>query len=675
MIVRTLGGRAVKVEGSPNHPINQGAMCARGQASLQQLYNPGRIRFPMYRGSRSKELANTDWESAMGIITNAVSAHRGKLAILADGMEYGQSPAMVSLLTSFTDQLSVQPLYFSLLDGSSWKSVSKNVHGKSGIPLYKIDEADVILAFSANFLEAWPSPLYYGRAFGEFRQGKHRKQGEHGRFIYVGPRMSMTAAKADVWLPCKAGTEGVVAQGILGALGKSSMTVAQAAAISGLSTQQIDQAANQFAAAGPKAVAMAGDGLVSQVNAVEAISAVEHLNAINGAALVGIGDYLLSIHSSEISYFSQIQHLQQLAKSGDVGALLILGRPNPIFALPKSAGFAETLSLIPFVAALTPFADETSQYADLVLPTGTFLEEWGDANPAAIPSGARVSGICQPIVDTKYVTLSDLKTPWMSPRPAAQILTTVLGAGAKQNSTLNAEEWVRSAWRASDDVQWNKIVSEGGQWSSQPAEQTVLSDAAFSDTVSPSVTPGAKEFSLVLYPHIYWTDGRNSNVPWLQEITDPMTMAVWNNWIEINPASAHALGIRTGDIVRLTTDFGSMELPAVPYPAIHPECVAVPIGQGSYDFGGGLASGHDIPNPLSILPLSTDNSGALAYGTSVVRVTKVRDAASGYHPEANTLVILQDRPGGQEPEAVQDLIHTTAKEWRQEKAQTAGSQG
>ena len=47
--VRTREGRAVKLEGNPEHPVNQGKLCSRGQAALQGLYNPGRIKAPMAR--------------------------------------------------------------------------------------------------------------------------------------------------------------------------------------------------------------------------------------------------------------------------------------------------------------------------------------------------------------------------------------------------------------------------------------------------------------------------------------------------------------------------------------------------------------------------------------------------------------------------------------------------
>ena len=100
--------------------------------------------------------------------------------------------------------------------------------GETKFPAYQLDQADVIVSFGGDFLEAWPSPVYYSRLFGDFRQGPRRTQGEHGRFIYVGPRMSMTAAKADLWLPCNPGTEAIVASAIAAALTTPGVSLARA---------------------------------------------------------------------------------------------------------------------------------------------------------------------------------------------------------------------------------------------------------------------------------------------------------------------------------------------------------------------------------------------------------------------------------------------------------------
>ena len=112
-------------------------------------------------------------------------------------------------------------------------------------------------------------------------------------------------------------------------------------------------------------------------------------------------------------------------------------------------------------------------------------------------------------------------------------------------------------------------------------------------------TPAANTYALHLYPHLYWTDGRHANLPWMQENADSMTSAVWNSWVEITMDVAHRLGIRTGDIVRVATAHGHMDVPAVPYPGLHPGAVAMPIGQGHTAYGRN-ANGRG-GNPLAIL--------------------------------------------------------------------------
>ena len=66
---------------------------------------------------------------------------------------------------------------------------------------------------------------------------------------------------------------------------------------------------------------------------------------------------------------------------------------------------------------------------------------------------------------------------------------------------------------------------------------------------------------------------------------DPMTTAVWGTWIEINLKTAESLGISHGDLVEVESPAGSLRAPAVIYPAIRPEVVAMPVGQGHSNFG------------------------------------------------------------------------------------------
>jgi anaerobic selenocysteine-containing dehydrogenase len=105
---------------------------------------------------------------------------------------------------------------------------------------------------------------------------------------------------------------------------------------------------------------------------------------------------------------------------------------------------------------------------------------------------------------------------------------------------------------------------------------------------------------------------------------DPMTSAMWSNWIEVNPATAATLGLGRGDLVEVTSSQGSVRAPVVITPGLAPDVVAMPVGQG-HDTFTRYASGRGS-NPLSILaPLAEPETGALAWAATRVRLTRVGD--------------------------------------------------
>lgn len=681
IFIRTMGGRAVKVEGNPIHPVSHGKTCARGQASLQRLYNPSRIRFPQARTARNQQPVQIDWDTALARVAAVLAGARGRTAILIDRMTVPRSPTLMRVVAEFASAAGGRVFSYSLIDDTPWRAAARTVYGHDQLPDYRLDEADCIVSFNANFLEAWPSPVHANWLFGQFRQGPRRKQGEHGRFIYVGPRMSMTAAKADQWLPCNPGTEAAVALGVLGALGGPGMPVAQAAAISGLTAAQIQGLGDTFGLAGTRAVAVAGDGLLGQADATGAITAVETLNTHAKSMCVGFGAPALAATPPAAGAFADIQALTGAIQAGAVGALVIIGEPNPVFTLPQAVGFSQSLADVPFIATLTPFADETSALADVLLPTRAFLEEWSDDIPAVLPAGAKTASLVQPAIDPQYITTvaaslgQGAPIPWMDTRPSGDILIDLSRRLNHPQADADMLAAVRRTWAGigqatpgtltDNDRPWVAALGDGGYWPSAGVAATSAGHGASAlHYTGPAGAPGEGTFTLQLYPHVFWTDGRHANLPWLQEVPDPMTTAVWNNWAEISLPTAERMGIRTGDIIRISSDHGEIEAPAVPTPGLHPSVIAMPIGQGHTDYGSN-ATGHGV-NPLAIIdPIAEGATGALAYSATQVRVAKVRSAHDGYHPEMNTLVLLQDRPGGQEPEALQQLIHETAKEWRE----------
>ncbi len=710
LLVRTLGGRAVKIEGNPAHPVSGGRTCARGQTALQHLYNPDRLRRPALHDKRGVTFTRdrdkdanppdgrrtitevsatpTEWEPALARVVQGLQAASGRIVVLADAQDFGHSPTLLRTLAEFAAATGATVVNYSLLDDAPWRAAARAVWGRDQIPAYQLDQADLIVSFGGDFLEAWPSPVYYNRLFGEFRQGPRRTQGEHGRFIYVGPRMSMTAAKADVWLPCNPGTEAVVASAVRAALGGPGIPMGQAAAASGLTAAQIQGIADGMRRAGARAVAVPGSGLMS-AGATAAFTAVEALNVQAGSRCVGFGTAGIAppAPNSGGAGFRAVQELVRAMQAGQVGALLILGQPNPVFTLPTATGFTEALRKVPFIAALTPFEDETTAHADVVLPTRSFLEDWGDHVPPVIPAGVRLATLRQPIIDPQFVgghgqVQREVFQAWMDTRPLGGLLADIADRMGKRMTDGETRAAVRRTWAGigqadlaadttENDAAWVGALATGGAWTTG-APAAAAGRAAASSPAVPAA-PASGTFALHLYPHIYHTDGRHANLGWSQENPDPMTMAVWNSWVEINMQVAHSLGIRTGDIVRITGAGGkSIEVPAVPYPGINPLAIAMPIGQGHEVYGRNAAGRGQ--NPLAILdPTADSQTGALAYGATTVTLKKVADAQNGYGPHGSTLVLAQDRPGGGEPDAVKHLIHTTAKEWKKAPAQVKGA--
>jgi anaerobic selenocysteine-containing dehydrogenase len=155
----------------------------------------------------------------------------------------------------------------------------------------------------------------------------------------------------------------------------------------------------------------------------------------------------------------------------------------------------------------------------------------------------------------------------------------------------------------------------------------------------PRFNGNENEFPLHLqvYPSTAFYDGRGAALPWLQHLPDPMSTVVWDSWIEINPKTAAELGIGFGDLVEVTSPQGSLRLPAVIYPGIRPDLVAIPLGQGHGDMGR-YARGRGA-NPLQLLASAPEGGERQpAWNGTRVRVMRISnkgELVTAGHPEGS----------------------------------------
>lgn len=633
MLAKNREGRIIKVEGNPVHPISGGKLCMRGQASLHGLYNPDRYKGPMRRG-KGPEPEAVSWDAGLALLNakleEIVKNGRGdRVFFLTDLV----TASMSDLTGLWLDELGQSDghIVYEPFAYEPLRKANEIVFGRDVIPTYKIDQADFLVSFNAGFLETWLSNLEYARQYGAF----HPLKGDRKNFfVFVGPRLSMTANNADLWIPTHPGMEYAVGLGMLRAmLDEDLLTdlpensrddlfaitanwpVEKAASAAGCDQQLIRTAALAYSKSNrPLAIA---EGLsLSVPNATETAVAANILCALKPASMEMIGFEEVSSYT-RVSRAESMKALLARMRSGQVD-LLLIHNANPVFSLPRSWNFAEAMKSVPMVVSFSSAVDETSSLAHLVLPTHTPLESWGDHSPRA-----GVLDLLQPVMGPVFDT-----------RQAGDILieTGKKFGGEDRFPWKDYREALYASWervwteKGSEgefETFWLEAVKRGGSWEQRadvPTPPSARVPLAFSFPEAITAPRTNDGFPLVIYPTIQFYDGREANRMWIQEIPDPMTQVTWGSWIEVHPETAQKLGIEKGQILQVQTAHGSIEIPALPIYTVPRGTMAIPIGQGHTRFGR-FATGLPA-NPMELLPRDIDVlSGAIAHPPLLLTVS------------------------------------------------------
>ena len=578
VIAETRDGRAIKLEGNPDHPVNQGALCARGQAALQGLYNPDRFRGPMVR--RNGRLESIKWDEALRLFTEKINELRAKGSLgSAVFINQHESGSFGFFLDSWLASLGM-PAHISYdAEADSASIASNKQNGGAAWPVLNFRGTRLIVSFGADFLDGWGAGVPQQLAFADAR-ADHRNA---PRLVYVGPRRSLTGLNADQWIDCRPGGELAVAKMLNGGL-----TPAQAAQQSGASEKALAALQREFAATKP-AMVLSGAGS-SDLSAI-----VASLNTV----APGTGAYL---GFEGIATAAEMRALAQRMGSNGVSLLMVRGA-NPVYTLPRSVGFGEAMKKVGYKVSFSTVPDETTELADLILPDHHSLEQWGDAEPLR-----GVLSLQQPAMDPVFDT-----------RATTDILISVARAQA-----ATAARYQFDSYRS-----WLISRFPGGA----AALAAALPKGFASGSVGyapvsrplPAVRPTAPidqsrgGMYLVVYRNPLLGDGRGANKPWLQELPDPVTKICWQTVAEMNPATMKRQGLENGDYVTVKTSAGSLTLPVLGYPGVQRDTVAVATGRGHPHAGRYASAGF---NPLDLLPLSEDRSGAFVYASTRADVTK-----------------------------------------------------
>lgn len=609
-----------KIEGNPLDPISGGRLCARGQAAVQSLYNPDRVQGPLRRKSvrGQAEFTAASWEEAIAAVAQTLARAKasdpGKIVFLTGP----SSSARVESIQKFLTALGApQPLTCSLASFAVERKAAESVFGWNGVPDYDLGQARYALGVGADFLGGWASPVYYGRQFGCFRQGR---PGLRGKLVQAESRMSLTAGTADEWLSLRPGSEPHFIVAIMRLLLDDklarhpeqlpapvleSVQSADLAALihtCGIDPARVHRIARELGES-ERPLVVAGASIV-QTNSLAALKAALYLNFLLGNVGQPGGVFP---PNPEISSVPANANAIEAIKGARV---LLLDRENPVYTLPPSAGIKQALSGMEMIVSFGGFIDDSAAYADWILPDHHFLESSSAVVPVVSPRPAIT--VSTPFVQPLYGT-----------RPIEQTLT---GIAQKMNVTF--EPVTPKAYAASSlppDQTWDDVTRQGGLWLDKPANISVAKPAAEKLEWPDAVFSGdAQRFPLLFQPYLslQYHDGSGANLPWMQELPDPASSAMWNLPVEIDPRTAARLNIATGDWVRVESPAGTLDAPAYVHPAALPGVVSMAIGEGHTRYGR-YASGRGA-NPLSILaPASENSTGALALGATRVQIARL----------------------------------------------------
>lgn len=623
---RVREGRVLKVEGNPGSPINRGKLCQMGQSGLQNHYNPDRLTKPLLR--KGGALAEASWDEAMDAIKQHVGsgASAGRFAWFTGTVSGHQAVLLQAHLEAMG---SAHHYIHEVVNTAVSQAVNRDALGEA-LPRYRFDQAKVILSFGADFLGPWQSPVHFTTEYAKFRDAPR------GTLVQVEPKMTLTGANADLWLAIRPGTEGVFALGIANLLltkfnrdgSQLPAEVRSAVAkydldtvtnITGVPGDRLSKVATWLNESGPSLV-LSGMSAEGQEHGYDTAAASMLLNIMLGnvgKTIVSSGSFPFAQLVAKEGNTQNLAAFADALDKGEYDAVFFYGA-NPVYTAPDFMALGDKLDKVPFKVVLTNFHDETAMHADVVLPIYSQYEEWGTHVPAYQGEDGIIS-VQQPVMEPLYPATTrgfgDVMLDLLKMRDASRYGAFKDYYAYLQQAFASFPVDVKQG-AASEEVFWQQALQQG-MIPVKRKEGPALTAKAVAVNI-PDYSPNAGyPYHLIPSPRLGMWDGRHANIPWLQEAPDQISKVVWDSWAELHPKTAEKLGVQEGDYVRVTSDQGTIETRVFIFKGIHPDAIAVPLGQGHTEYGR-YAKGRGV-NPLKILSPGRDGkTGELAmYGTRV----------------------------------------------------------
>ncbi|MCX6263625.1 MAG: TAT-variant-translocated molybdopterin oxidoreductase, partial [Bacteroidetes bacterium] len=498
VLAKVRDGRPIKIEGNDLSPLTGNGTSARVQASVLDLYDTSRLRYPSINGQEATFEA---------IDKEVAAAIAGPVVILTSTLTSPSTQEAINqLLAKYPGSRHVT------YDGVSYSGMllaNEACFGKKAIPAYHFDKANVIVSLQADFLGTWLSPVEFARQYAAGKKLNEQKP-EMSKHIHFESVASLTGSNADEKHLIRPSETGAVAVALLSAINGQEVT----GIADKLTKEAVEHAAKALLAAKGSALVVCGSNDVNIQLVVNAIN--QAIGAVGTTINWGV------TFNGRKGVDADMAKLIDDMKAGSVGTLLIQGA-NPAYTWPQAAAFTEALKKVKTTISFAGKLDETAVACKYVIPDHHYLESWGDAE-AKTGYFSFMQPTIYPLFKTRQWQDSLLK--W-------------------SGATTDYLSFLKGYWSAKlgGETGWDKALQDGVLNPATP----VATGAAFNGSAvaaAVSVISAAKKgdkIELVLYEKIGIGAGQGAANPWLQELPDPVTRATWDNYVVVSPALARTL--------------------------------------------------------------------------------------------------------------------------------------
>ena len=540
-----------KLEGIEGHPINDGALCARGQAGLFRLYHTDRIKRPMMH-DESGNLRAATWKEAFDRIRSFLqqSENDGRSNLYFSSRTTG---SLSDLLDTFSRRMKVERLpEFEVYAYNNLRAANNIVFGKKEIPRYLIEKSDFLLTFGADLFETFLSPVNFAVQYSRAIQNKDFN------WFHLEPHLSLTGVQANHRHSIIPGREPVILAFLLHSIIKQNaqhndLPISILRAIPNLTEQEVISRTGLSL----QVIRQITDTLIGSQAPLIIAGGVSHTqeSGLETAVLTALIQYALSMTENTVDFsatanYRNVGSLLDVESwmnrlDGDEIGVLFLSRTDPANLLPADYAFQDRMKKARLTVGMSDTLNNTMKACDVILPLTHSLEAWGDATPYD-----GLFSIYQPALEPQYDSLTE-----------GDILLSLMNQSGLPTQTY--KDFLLNRWQNKFGEDKTRDIIQQGFYQEKTSQvpvrlsfnsvNTFLDKASFPEGI---VTP-----VLVFTPSIRSFDGRSKDIPLLTEIPEPLTTISYGNWISVPRENAREMGLSDHDEVQIAFDEGFIKLP------------------------------------------------------------------------------------------------------------------